>query len=68
MSFNPIQHLIPNQKDNKEKLTPAQKKLQEQKKAEISGQLRINYLRDALLEVSLMFLIYSKEYLSQEKH
>lgn len=26
MSFNPIQHLMPNQKDNKEKMTAAQKK------------------------------------------
>lgn len=62
MSFNPIQHLLPNQPDNTQRLTPKQKKKREEKKEEISSQVKLSFLKDRLLDLSMVFAINADAY------
>jgi len=64
-SANPLAQFMPIQKDNTIRPTRKEKRMEAEKKAEISGQLRLTYLRDRLLDLSLQLLITSEHYFEE---
>ena len=57
MSDANLSKMLPIQKDNTIRETAKEKRLLNEKKKEISAQLKLTYLRDKLLDLSLNFLI-----------